>query len=116
MKWCRACRRRKAQADRRWLCDPCSRDPNVRPYYRPRKGPQQTRKQPLPDRPAEKPTDTLPGTADRIQVYKERYWNHEGLYHPGDRKAAGLTAQVERLLAEAMAQGGTDEERAESEG
>lgn len=77
---CRHCGERKANMWR-GLCNPCYRDPEIRELY------------PKDDcigfpdvntRTDPEPTDTRPGSEERIQVYEQRAANYQHMFHDDD--------------------------------
>lgn len=89
---CRHCGRRTSVMAR-GLCQRCYQKPAVRNIYprvprgkAPRKREQLVCLGELPPRYAPEPTDTLPGTEERMAVYTKRLEAREHLYHPRDAR------------------------------
>lgn len=78
----------------RGLCGRCLHLPGVREQYGVRCHRGYTYE---PIYPAAAPTDTLPGTAEREAVYRERARLRQHLFHPDDRVI--LTGRLARLAA-----------------
>lgn len=82
---CRHCRKRKANRPR-WLCWSCYYRPEVCNRYKPKcptsADPAGNPGVRLPD----DPTDTLPGSKERVAVLMQRAERGESLHHPLDRR------------------------------
>jgi hypothetical protein len=86
---CQHCGVRKADKGRRGLCWACGQSPEIRARYAGSTHPGATRS-PVPTvargaLPA-RPTDTLPGSEERLRVLEERAARGENLNHPADAR------------------------------
>lgn len=84
---CRHCEGAISESGRRGLCGRCYRKPRICNLYDriDYVSPIQTGSGCLPE-----PTDTLPGTPERVAVLEARASAGESLFHPDDRKREDL--------------------------